>query len=1205
MRRVLVIILLFPMLTYSQRVFLIGDAGEPKNPDKNLDLLLDKTREANSEDILIFLGDNLYPKGLPNKEDPLREEMENKLIPQLEVMKKFPGRAFIIPGNHDWAQGRNYGWERAKNMENFVTEYFQNDQVYLPTGSCPGPTEIPINETATLVILNTQYFLHGWDKPDEDDACDNKGTIEALEDLRTVIKSNAGKHIILAAHHPVYTYGEHNGNFGWEEHIFPLTAVNKNFYLPLPILGSIHPLFRKTIGNIQDNTNLKYKAIMKQVVNAMNEAEQVIHVAGHEHSLQLIEQQGHHFIVSGSGSKTTHIKEGKGSSFAKSEQGFAELNLTSSGKANVKFWGIDNGLLYESVLYQKELKLQEPASESIDFSDSTVTVIASDQYSASKRKRKWLGDNYRDVWATPVEVDVIDISSERGGLKVLKKGGGMQTKSLRLEAKDGKQFVLRSIEKYPAKAIPIALQKTFAEAIVQDQISSSHPYGAFIIPSLSDAAQIYHTNPKPVWIPNDPALGQFQQAYAGTLAVFEERPTKEAANEPFFGGAKDVEGTFDILEKLQKDNDHSVDQNFVVRNRLFDMWLGDWDRHDDQWRWAEFKNGKGNLYRPIPRDRDQVFFLNNGIIPKIAARKWALPKVEGFDEEVDWAPGLSENARFFDRSFMNEPSWEDWEEQIAFLKKNLTDEVIINAVSEWPDQIESLTGERVINGLKARRENMTDYAREHYLSLSKEVEIVGSDKHEYFLIEQLSESETQITVYKRNKDGELEKVVYERPFKSEETKEIRLYGRDGEDVFEVKGDQNSKIKIRIIGGTDKDLIINGNGDEKLKNVEVYDRKKSTEVRGNEKGILNLSIDPSINDYDRRAFKYNKLYPLISANINADDGLFLGGGFSYVKHSWRKLPFASKHTFTANGAFETGSFNFEYEGIFTDVVGKWDISPSLLWQEPFFVNNYFGLGNESQFLKGLSVAPDDDDIDFYRTRMDLFQFDLDFIKNLGTKGQFYIGSGYRSVEVENTPNRFSSTLPDDTFIENKYITSKVGVSLDSRDNRVLPSSGMNAFAQVEHLEALESNSKSTTQLSAEWAFYLSFKLPSKLVIANRIGFAHNTSNKFDFFNASILGGKSNLRSTRRTRFYGQTSFYHNLDLRLKLFSFRSYIFPGQFGVLAFHDTGRVWLEGEDSDKWHTGTGFGLWISPLNTFVLNVNYAFGEDENLPTVGLRFFF
>ena len=126
------------------------------------------------------------------------------------------------------------------------------------------------------------------------------------------------------------------------------------------------------------------------------------------------------------------------------------------------------------------------------------------------------------------------------------------------------------------------------------------------------------------------------------------------------GYSYDIVTTSKFLEKLAKDNDNSVDQDFVLRSRLFDIWISDWDRHDDQWRWATFKSKKGDEFRPIPRDRDQAFFLNEGIIPKFYSRRWALPKFEGFDDDVNWPSGLSYNARYFDRFFLTEPNEEDW-----------------------------------------------------------------------------------------------------------------------------------------------------------------------------------------------------------------------------------------------------------------------------------------------------------------------------------------------------------------------------------------------------------------------------------------------------------------------------------------------------------------------------------------------------------------
>jgi len=1203
MKKIALLFFLLPLTVFGQRIFLIGDAGEPKFPDKNLELLADKTATASAQDVLIFLGDNIYPRGLPDKEDPLRREMENKLIPQLQAMKEFPGRAFIVPGNHDWAKGQEDGWRRARNMEEFVTDYFQDDQVYLPAGSCPGPVEVELNDQTTLIILNTQYFLHTWDKPGEDSFCESKSAVEALAEFTEIIKRNAGKHIVIAAHHPVYTYGEHHGKFAFKEHIFPLTEFHEKLFVPLPILGSIQPVFRRMVGNIQDNTNIQYKAIMKQIKLAMDEAGHVIYVAGHEHSLQYIERDGHHFIVSGSGSKTTHVTKGKGSLFAKSEQGFAELSLKSSGKAKVKYWGIDEGVLYEKDVYTKELRQTSSPTVLRPNRDSTVSVVASEAYSASKGKKKWLGENYREIWAEPVEVEVIDLAAEKGGLKVIKMGGGMATKSLRLEAKDGRQYVLRSIEKYLESVVPEPLRKTFAMALVQDQTSAAHPYGALIIPPLAEAAKILHTNPRLVYIPNDPMLGEFREQFAGTLALFEERPNKEAAEAMF--GAKDVMSTTDVIEELQDDNDHSVDQNFVVRNRLFDLWIGDWDRHDDQWRWAEFrKEGKGKYFRPIPRDRDQAFFINDGIIPKKAAKKWNIPKTEGFDEEIEWAPGLSFNARYFDRTFMNEPSWEDWQKQISFLQNQLTDRVIDKAMEEWPEKVKQLSGDRVKSGLQARRKDMMRYARELYEYLSKEVEIVGSDKHEYFLIERLSETKLKVRVQKRTKEGEKKQIVYERLFFSDETKEVRLFGMGGEDVFEFVGEANPKINVRIIGGSDKDLIINGT-DSKLKRTFVYDKPKGAKVDGDESGVLRLSKQADINYYDRKAFRYDVLKPMTRVAFNQDDGFFVGGGFSLTKQAWRKEPFASKHTLLANTALATGSFNISYDGKFTDVFGSWDVNPAIAWQQPFFVNNFFGLGNESVFEQNQTNPPSDDPIDFYRIRISRVDVDLNLVKGVGGRGEWEVGVGYKSVQVEESPNRFLTDLNlAYAFARHNYTKLSTGLSVDTRDSGVLPRHGTTASVDVERIFAVKAFSQSFSRIKAEWAFYQSLDHQSNVVVASRVGMAHNTAD-YEFFNANTLGGRSNLRGYRRTRFYGHSSFYHNVDLRIKLLSFRSYIFPGRIGILAFHDTGRVWLTGEKSNKWHTSKGAGIWVSPLDAVVLNLNYAVGEDENLVALNMGFLF
>ncbi len=1204
-------------------VYLMGDAGEPDAPvDLNLALLREKLSQANEQSAVIFLGDNIYPKGLPPKDHPDREEMEHKIVQQIEITQDFKGRRFVIPGNHDWKKGNKDGLTRILEQGEFVDEYFGGEQVFFPADGCPGPIEISLNEEITLIIIDTQWLLHPWDKPREEDGCGVAGTAEVLTTLSNMLEENAHKKVMIVSHHPMFSDGIHGGHIPFKNHIFPLTEANESLYIPLPVIGSISPFYRSVIGNIQDIQHPKYKAIRNAMVGMFEKYPHTIHAAGHEHTLQLFQKNNVNYIVSGSGSKTTHVKKEGKAEYAASKNGFVIVDYYDNGDIVSEYWTVDEAhpkgeLALKKTLGNRPYEAPPSIAQYVannDFTDSTVVVNASDQYKSKKGQQRLFGENYRKEWAQEIEVPVFDIGSERGGLKIVQRGGGMQTKSLRLEADDGQQYVLRSIEKYPENAIPEELRKTFAVDIVQDQISAGHPYGAFVIPPMAEAAGIYHTNPQVVYIPDDPRFGPHQTQFANTLALYEERPAGDASHQDFFGNSEDVENTLKIIKRLKKDNDNEVDQPFVLRNRLFDMFIGDWDRHDDQWRWATFekKDEKGDLYQPIPRDRDQAFFLNEGFFPKIASKKWALPKLEGFDYEVDWPSGLMFNARYFDRTFLTELTREQWTEISNDLKASLTDEVIENAIRKWPEEIYALSGEEVIAKLKSRRNNLTEYALQHYEFLAKEVEVLGSDKHEHFIIDRITADQTKITVWKTDKDFEKQKVIYERLFLADETKEIRLYGFDDEDIFEQIGLTKNKIRVRIIGGKDDDLMIsNAETAHGGKKTKVYDLKKNTEFENGTAFSKRLSDDPQVNAYDRKAFQYDVLMPLLTGALNADDGLFIGGGFIFTKYGWRKPVFKSRHTLLGDFAFATQAFNIKYRSEFSQVIGKWDIVTELEVNQPFNVANFFGLGNESVY------DFENRDIEYYRARYQSGYLAVDLRKRLGEHGTFTIGSKTQRFQVhveseedDDFTDRYiydtdiNGLDPETAFEEFYFSGVQSSLTFDNTDHAAYPTRGMKFNTTLTGNFGLNDISNNYSQLVSDFSFYYSFQFPAKVTIANRTGYAINFGD-FEYFTYNKLGGLSNLRGFRRTRFWGESAVYNNTDLRIKLGSFRSYLFPGSFGINGFYDFGRVWVTGEESSKLHDSAGFGVWLSPLGQAVLSLNMAFTEEEDLLVFKFGFLF
>ena len=231
----------------------------------------------------------------------------------------------------------------------------------------------------------------------------------------------------------------------------------------------------------------------------------------------------------------------------------------------------------------------------------TITIAANTQYDkASKFKRIMLGQHYRREWATAVDIEILDMEAEAGGLTPLKLGGGLQTRSLRLKGGDGKEYVLRSVNKDPSKAIVEELRGTFAEDIVQDQISSANPYTPLVVASLAKAAGIFHSTPKMVYVPASARLGEYATGFAGTVSLLEERPAGNEENNAAYGYSKKVVNSQKLLEKVFSNSDHQVNEKAFLKARLFDILIGDWDRHEDQWLWAAFEKNDQTFYQPVP-----------------------------------------------------------------------------------------------------------------------------------------------------------------------------------------------------------------------------------------------------------------------------------------------------------------------------------------------------------------------------------------------------------------------------------------------------------------------------------------------------------------------------------------------------------------------------------------------------------------------------
>jgi outer membrane translocation and assembly module TamA len=176
--------------------------------------------------------------------------------------------------------------------------------------------------------------------------------------------------------------------------------------------------------------------------------------------------------------------------------------------------------------------------------------------------------------------------------------------------------------------------------------------------------------------------------------------------------------------------------------------------------------------------------------------------------------------------------------------------------------------------------------------------------------------------------------------------------------------------------------------------------------------------------------------------------------------------------------------------------------------------------------------------------------------------------------------------------------------DLRNSKLIPTWGSSISVQMAAWQGLNTASKSYGQLKASVALFKSLNDRSTLILADRVGGTVTIGNPA-FYQTAYLGGQGNLLGYSQYRFSGLNSVFNNLELRLKLADFANYILPGQLGIFAFYDIGRVWEKNDYSQQWHNGTGIGLYFSPAQMAVIQIVAAHSVEGWYPYFSLGFRF
>ncbi len=1184
------------------RVYLLSNTADLREDSHFFDRL-ESLFPENGPFTVILNGDLIDTHDLPSKQDIA------KVKRLLNTISSFgPSKIVILPGDRDWANSGKSGLESIRLLKKEINGMEVQQVVWPIPKGCPGPNSIELSENLVLVTVDTQWWNHPFYKPQAADAdCKIVTSTDFLNELKEELDDANGKNLLIAGHHPLVSVGEYGGRRSAKQHIQP------------PIYGSFKVAYHQNIGSSKDIVNRYFDPMRHKVESMISDKSSAIYVSGHDFDLQVLQEYNSFFVNSGSIAEARFVGKDKTKvKFAESTTGLIELAYYGNGRVDF--------LVHESIenddfrIKKRETLLGSPCNGSNDDLTNTAYVpcqllnqtarqslsvdttlkthkVTAGHYPARGMKKLLFGTHYRTSWNQPIEVPSLALTREKQGLNVYEKGGGRQTTSLKMKGGDGREYAFRSVDKDPTSVLGREFRGTVVSETFKDVTSMQHPYGAMVAASMLDATDILHVNPKVYILPDDPALGPFREKYAHLLGMLEEKPINTKKVKVPFAEAEEVLQTYKMFRKLYKDNDNIIDKKEYAQARMFDILVGDWGRHEDNWKWAGYSNDEGGMtYRPIPRDRDHVFSLWDGFIIWMADREWAKSSGENFGYTIKDIKSLTWQSRHFDRFLMSELSQQDWEEAAYHIQSKITDEVIENAVKQMPVEVYPLSGPEIESKLKQRIKDLDQYARQYYLLLSTEVDVVGSNKNESFGVTREADGSVSVIVRNIKKDGSEGRRLYKRVFYPDETKEIRLFGLDGADVFSIAGEAKKSIKIRVIGGPDPDTI----SDQSIvksggKKTLIYERDESASLDlGTESRRMN-HWDNSLYNYDRTRFAYNKYFPIISVGSNSTAGFGTIMGVRFTRQKFGKPDFSTVHAI--KGGFTTQNILiFSYEGRYRHVFGKWDGQIRALFADDNIFNKFFGLGNGSMNDDEL------DDVGFYETRYKTISAGLGVVRDFWKKSNFRIGVSFE----ENRPVLNSGTIlsPFDTLGSDLLGTRRLNIletsaqlNLDFRDRKDLPEQGMQLYLEYQNGFLTNQNNDNYGVFQGYIEKYATWRKKNPLTLGLRIGGSTSHAQEtIPFYKRAYLGQQNNLRGYEQHRFTGKSNIFVNSELRIQLTTIPTALVPLKFGIKGFYDTGRVYSDFDTSNQFHTGYGAGVYFVPVKeSFSLNVAVGFSEEES----------
>jgi len=788
----------------------------------------------------------------------------------------------------------------------------------------------------------------------------------------------------------------------------------------------------------------------------------------------------------------------------------------------------------------------------------SVTVAAGARYQAGALYRWFAGDTYRDLWTMPIRVPLLDWQTYVGGLHPTKEGGGMQTKSLRLETADGAEYVFRLSDKGET-GVPKELKNTAVDRFFQDEVSAMHPAGAEISAPILEASGVLHPTAVLVVMPDDPALGKYRADFAGRLGMIEEYPNVPK-NSPGFGGATKIIDSDELVRLMNRDAKEHIDARAFLAARLTDFLINDNDRHSGQWKWARMESGPKTQWQPIARDRDHALISYDGVLLKLAAMAEATLVSFGNDPNV---AGLTW-PRDFDARLLGGLEKAVWDSVALAIQGRVTGAVIDSAAAAMPIEY-SASASKLKAVLTKRRDALPKAANEYYRMLAARVEVHGTDSSDRATITRVRDGVVDVRLESEGK------AFFARRFDARETSEILVYMHGGDDTAFVSGNVKRSIALRIIGGNGTNKLIDSSMVAGERHVaHVYDAGTVTGVsygpdtlfdRRPWEKMSGVLAPPGLDAGARYA-------PVVGISDRRGVGLTPLVGIATYTYGFRRRPYESM--VRLEGEYAT-QFRGGRVGLMAD--RRLEASPihftAMARVSDFQVVNFNGFGNATS--DSGSSNP------YFAVHQRQWLFHPAVALAIGSAADISIGpviqhsvsDGARSPYLTATHPYGVGTFNQAGMQLGAHYEWRARVdSEEHTHHRVLIE--LNELYFPAAMDVRSAFQETIVSIGTS----ITVPLPTHPLIIVRTG-GKKLYGNFPFYEGAAIGGEGTTRYMDPERYVGDASVYATSELRIPLAQFKLVV-PLRAGIIGIAEAGRVYVGGSSPGGWHSRTGEGVWF-----------------------------